>query len=102
MNVWGAIRSGKRFRRPGGHWLEFKRIIAINIHGECTFIPDDMNKDDWEIEEPKIEITKEKFWEAARRCMGIPEDKHGVFRCSNDMQKGAVESIHLLADRLGL
>ncbi len=67
MNIIAAIKSGKRFRRPGFPtelWYSYPGSWKVMTRSdEETYNPDkdDILADDWIIEEEKIEITKEQF-----------------------------------------
>ena len=55
MNIIEAVKSGKRFRRPGGHWLQ---VNTTDYNIRLLF--QDILATDWEIEE-RIEITESEF-----------------------------------------
>lgn len=56
LNIIEAVKSGRKFRRPGGAWLADYSSITISKESILA--------DDWEIEERKIEITESELNEA--------------------------------------
>lgn len=57
MNIIEAIKSGKPFKKP--IWPSFRKPLEPN---ELVHINrDEFLREDWEIEEEKIEITRERL-----------------------------------------
>jgi hypothetical protein len=51
-----AIRSGKRYRRKA--WAKSFWVLADRLdHTTAVFSPDDVLAEDWELEEPRTEVT---------------------------------------------
>lgn len=76
MTIQEAIKSGKRFRRPGTQWLYSKAIGDITLHFNKTDQPvvgtygiciDELFAGDWEIEEEAIEITRSQLESVLKR-----------------------------------
>lgn len=86
MNIIEAVRSGKPFRRKGDgdhDWMVAPiELSATNILAN-----------DWEIQEPRITITKTQFFEAFGQCFCEPEFKKMAMQSSFGL---------LLANKLGL
>lgn len=67
MNLLEAIRSGRPYRRKhwnngNGQWRETPDIEEY-WHQAYTETLGDLLADDWEIQEPLVEITRTQFWE---------------------------------------
>lgn len=75
MTIIEAIKSGKRFRRGCG---EFSKWAA---NGEFQYIlrKEDILATDWEVEEEKIEVTKEQLREAWDSFMFPQPDMFAAF-----------------------
>lgn len=66
MNLIDALKSGKNFKETGdSRWIKAENA---NFEG-LTFTRKEILSD-WEIEEPKIEITREKFRAAYSKVFG--------------------------------
>jgi hypothetical protein len=62
MTIIEAIKSGKKFKREiCERWLLETKNSAI------LFSVGDILADDWEIEEPRIEITRTQFFQASEQ-----------------------------------
>jgi hypothetical protein len=84
MNIIEAVKSGKRFRRPGMMW-----ILADHRN---TYLHYDLLATDWEVEEKKVEITFEQLRAAY--------DKSWVTSLSEPGYK--IPSLFRIAKELGL
>lgn len=65
MTIIEAVKSGKRFRRKGdasGLWGCVDEAISVRLYRA------DILAEDWEIEEPRVEITRAQLQEAFERC----------------------------------
>ena len=76
MNIIEAVKSGKKFRRPGLPFKEYK-----------NFAREDILADDWEIEEKKVEVTRSDFTKAWTDAEILP---------------GALPQMHRVLEKLGL
>lgn len=77
MTIIEAIKSGKRFRRPGSKsWLNKPELGADQFlstsDGTKRFVPmvEDLLGVDWEIEEQRIEISKDELLKVGEAVMG--------------------------------
>jgi hypothetical protein len=71
MKFQDALESGYRFRRPGWHWVE-RFADRLRCTGDGFMIHPtlaDFLADDWEVQEPKVEITRQQFWDAYKESM---------------------------------
>ncbi|MDQ5884498.1 MAG: hypothetical protein QG556_838 [Pseudomonadota bacterium] len=69
MNIVDAVRSGKPFRRKA--FAESQEFTYFNNHAETyEFCKPDFLTDDWEIEEPKVEVTATMVREAVSKLHG--------------------------------
>lgn len=80
MNIIEAIKSGKKFRRPGhAHWFYIGKnqdyIEYQTDYGNRRYnvTLNDIFADNWEIEEEKIEITKTQFANFIYTPVGMKE-----------------------------
>lgn len=71
MNIIEAIKSGRRYRRPGMYWIDDYSpsdtcLRAIKPQGPDEYRPSpkDIIADDWEVEELAVSITSSQFWGA--------------------------------------
>lgn len=68
MNLIDAVKSGKPFRRHPSHiWIvvrddEFGRIDNAWNGTTMNFSLTELLSNDWETQEPTVEITRQKFW----------------------------------------
>lgn len=84
MNIYEALKSGKRYRRPPGKkydpnfWYPAlcpSYIADRTIRTMFTF--EDMIADDWEVEEVRVTITESVLkaaWEKAVKSSGYHDD----------------------------
>lgn len=98
MTLIEAIKSGRPFRRRSwddGHWVSVSDDDILRFDDATDFISDvvDMCADDWEIQEPKVEITRAQFWEAVE---GVLQDWEG-----NHMT-AVTNAAKLIAAKLGI
>lgn len=79
MKFQEAVESGLRFRRPGWPWVErfadFLRCTKTGYQIHPTL--DDFLATDWEVDYPKVEITREQFWQTY--CIVCDERKDLTF-----------------------
>lgn len=76
MNIIEAIKSGRVFKRP-----KSKQLNKIELDSEdyYTILIKDLIAEDWEIEEEKIEITKDQLKKAfAKSCCQINIDEVSI------------------------
>jgi hypothetical protein len=69
MNIIDAVKSGKKFKRPGYIWTSSENLNRDYLR----LTKDDILATDWEIEERKIEITETEFDEAVRQITILNE-----------------------------
>jgi hypothetical protein len=70
MTLIEAVESGKPFKRTC--WSSYERMDKRNILGLST---EDILADDWEIQEEKIEITREQLRWAYHEAPSDDPDK---------------------------
>ena len=83
MNIYEALKSGKRYRRPPGKkydpnfWYPAlcpSYVADRTVRTMFTF--EDMIADDWEVEEKQITITETDFanavWETRKKHCSVP------------------------------
>lgn len=88
MNIIEAIKSGKRFRRRGQpRYLELFHDIDLCLSAV------DITADDWEVEEPKVMITREQLFKAYWNTL------HTVAYLDNHRR---IDHIDAIAKELGL
>lgn len=85
MNFLEAVKSGKKFRRPGRDWYyPVEPVVFYAISKQ------DMLATDWEVEEKKVEITYEKLYWAMKDSHGCGGYEHHY------------KSVKMVAKELGL
>lgn len=90
MMLHEAIRSGKRFRRPGQEWFWVNdAFLVVCRFGNSVKHADNLIADDWEIEPDGITVTREQVdialmrYEASKHNTGFyavdPGTRHETF-----------------------
>lgn len=84
MNIYEALKSGKRYRRPPGKKYDpnfWYPALCLSDVADRTirtmFAFEDMIADDWEVEEKQITITESMLksaWVKACQCSGYHDD----------------------------
>ncbi len=100
-----AIKSGRPYRRESLNIQWFTKFIRSKSGCGLQFTnedgahywpdPEDILADDWEIQEPKVTITRAQFWAAAPHF--VATDHTSVWKA--DVMNGMMEE---LARNLGL
>lgn len=86
MNLTGALKTGRRIRRPHGMWFRSERTH--------TFSTEDVLCDTWEVEDTPIELTRAQYWGAVSRVLKKdPPDQQRFF---------STPIFQEIADELGL
>lgn len=95
MNIYEALKSGKRYRRPPGKkydpnfWYPAlcpSYVADRTIRTMFTF--EDMLADDWEIEETPVLVDAKKFdaaWKRAMKKTGATDITYGNFQSFRDL-----------------
>lgn len=80
MNLIDAVKSGRPFRRACEHRSTDWNIVTDRGYvGTVSLSPADILADDWEIQEPKVEITRKEFdqaWMEVLLKLPMDEDQH--------------------------
>lgn len=75
MNIYEALKSGKRYRRPPGKMYDpnfWYPALCQSVIADRTirtmFTFEDMIADDWEVEEKQVTLTESHFEAAINRA----------------------------------
>jgi hypothetical protein len=88
MNIIEAVKSGKRFRRKAWCGSMYKFFDEWS-----SLVSTDIASDDWEVEEPKVMITREQLFKAYWNTL------HTVAYLDNHRRNDHIDAI---AKELGL
>lgn len=87
MTIIEAIKSGKRFKRKNDP-IGFSKFSDFfmscgPMNGHFAFRESDLLADDWEIEEKKVEVTRDKFLAIVNRLHSNAADGSFAFSVSD-------------------
>lgn len=78
MNIIDAVKSGKRFRRPG--WFKWCQSYTTLLDTYPALNGEDILADDWQIEEESVTVTRSQVEDTLDLFLGSsPQGCRGGF-----------------------